>query len=85
MSRDTLIGIVILILSVVGIVTYNWLLFFTEWSLMILKITAFIAVTGILAIFAWIGYTLATTPPPKPIEEIEKELEKELKTEEEKK
>lgn len=85
MSRDTLIGIVILVLSVVGIVTYNWLLFFTEWSLMILKITAFVAVTGILAIFAWIGYTLATTPPPKPIEEIEKELEKELKTEEEKK
>ncbi|MCL7390586.1 MAG: transcriptional regulator [Thaumarchaeota archaeon] len=85
MSRDTLIGIVILVLSVVGIVTYNWLLFFTEWGLMILKITAFIAVTGVLAIFAWIGYTLATTPPPKPIEEIEKELEKELKTEEEKK
>jgi len=85
LSRDTLIGIVILVLSVVGIVTYNWLLFFTEWSLMILKITAFVAVTGILAIFAWIGYTLATTPPPKPIEEIEKELEKELKTEEEKK
>ena len=28
---------------------------------------------------AWIGYTLATTPPPKPIEEIEKELEEELK------
>jgi len=53
--------------------------------LIILKITAFVAVTGILAIFAWIGYTLATTPPPKPIEEIEKELEKELKTEEEKK
>jgi len=28
---------------------------------------------------AWIGYTLATTPPPKPVEEIEKELEEELK------
>ncbi|MFZ8793387.1 MAG: transcriptional regulator, partial [Acidilobaceae archaeon] len=30
-------------------------------------------------ILAWIGYTLATTPPPKPIEEIEKEIEEELK------
>jgi len=85
LSRDTLIGVTILILSVIGIVTYNWLLFFTEWSLIILKITAFIVVTGVLAIFAWIGYTLATTPPPKPIEEIEKELEKELQTQEEKK
>jgi len=32
-----------------------------------------------MGILAWIGYTLATTPPPKPIEEIEKELEEELK------
>jgi predicted DNA-binding transcriptional regulator len=34
---------------------------------------------GVFGILAWIGYTLATTPPPKPIEEVEKELEKELK------
>jgi len=33
----------------------------------------------VLGILAWIGYTLATTPPPKPIEEIEKEIEEELK------
>ncbi|PIU58843.1 transcriptional regulator, partial [Candidatus Bathyarchaeota archaeon CG07_land_8_20_14_0_80_47_9] len=25
---------------------------------------------GILLIGAWIGWTMATTPPPKPIEEI---------------
>jgi predicted DNA-binding transcriptional regulator len=37
-----------------------------------------IAVAGLGGILAWIGYTLATTPPPKPIEEIEKEIEKEL-------
>lgn len=85
LSRDILVGITILTLSILGMVAYNWLLFFTEWDLFILKITAFITVTGVLAIFAWIGYTLATTPPPKPIEEIEKELEKELRTEEEKK
>jgi len=44
------------------------------YSIIALRITAFIAVAGILAILAWIGYTLATTPPPKPIEGIEKEL-----------
>jgi len=38
-----------------------------------------LAVSVVLFIAAWIGYTLATTPPPKPIEEIEKELEEELK------
>ena len=38
-----------------------------------------LAMTAVLFIVAWIGWTLATTPPPKPIEEIEKELEEELK------
>jgi len=47
-----------------------------------------IALIAILAIGAWIGWTMATTPPPKPIEEIEaeekKEEEKEKAAEEEK-
>ena len=64
--------------AVIGILVYAWILFFTDWALILLQITAFIAVAGVLGILAWIGYTLATTPPPKPIEEIEKELEKEI-------
>lgn len=64
--------------AVIGILVYAWILFFTDWALILLQITAFIAVAGVLGILAWIGYTLATTPPPKPIEEIEKELEKEV-------
>ena len=62
-----------------GIVIYGWILFFTEWTMLLLQLTGFVAVAAILGILAWIGYTLATTPPPKPIEEIEKELEEELK------
>lgn len=81
MSRDQLIGVLILIGSVIGIIIYTWILFFTTeiWAVLLMKITALVAVVGVLGILAWIGYTLATTPPPKPIEEIEKELEKELK------
>jgi len=44
-----------------------------------------IALIAILGIGAWIGWTMATTPPPKPIEEIEAEEKKEEATEEEKK
>ena len=36
-------------------------------AVLVLVSIAFIA---ILAIGAWIGWTMATTPPPKPIEEI---------------
>ena len=42
------------------------------YTVLVLVSIAFIA---ILAIGAWIGWTMATTPPPKPIEEITTEIE----------
>ncbi|AKG39117.1 transcriptional regulator [Infirmifilum uzonense] len=79
MSRDQLIGVALAVISILVIIVYGWILFFTEWSMLLLQLSAFIAVVGVFGILAWIGYTLATTPPPKPIEEIEKEIEEELK------
>jgi predicted DNA-binding transcriptional regulator len=79
LSRDQAIGYLLLAVSAVVIVVYGWLVFLSEYSLLILQITGFVAVAGVFGILAWIGYTLATTPPPKPIEEIEKEIEAELK------
>ncbi len=79
MSRDQAIGFLLLIGCILGIVLYGWLVFLSEWFLLALQVTGFIAVAAVLGVLAWIGYTLATTPPPKPIEEIEKELEEELK------
>jgi len=68
MSKDQLIGALILAVSVVGICVYAWLLH--AYALIVLQVTAFIAITTILGILAWIGYTMATTPP-KPIEELD--------------
>ncbi len=65
--------------SIIVIIVYAWILFFTQWSMLLMQVTLMVAVASVLGILAWIGYTLATTPPPKPIEEIEKELEEELK------
>jgi predicted DNA-binding transcriptional regulator len=48
-----------------------------------LQVSAFLAVAFVLGIMAWVGYVMATTPPPKPIEEVEKEVEAETKTESE--
>ena len=76
---DRVIGALILVGSILGILAYFWLVFLSPWMLLTMQLTAFIAVAAVLVILAWIGYTLATTPPPKPIEEIEKELEEELK------
>lgn len=73
---------VLLVVSIAIIVAYIWLIFFPPLigvDLFLLKLTGAVAVAVIFAIIGWIGYTLATTPPPKPIEEIEKEIESELK------
>ena len=82
MSKDQVVGAGLVVVSIAVIVVYVWLVFFPPWAgidLIVLKLTGAIAVAGVFGILAWIGYTLATTPPPKPIEEIEKELEEELK------
>jgi len=43
--------------------------------LYLVAVPVLIAFIAILAIGAWIGWTMATTPPPRPIEEIEAEVE----------
>lgn len=81
MSKDQAVGVVIMIGSILGILIYLWAIFLApEWTQKLaLRLTGALAVGGVLGILAWIGYTLATTPPPPSIEEIEKEIEKELK------
>lgn len=84
MSKDQVIGTILMLVSVIVIIVYIWLTFLPPWpniDIIMLKLTGTVAIGGVFGILAWIGYTLATTPPPKPIEEIEKEIEKELKEE----
>jgi len=55
------------------------------WVLIwLIAVPVAIAVCAVMAIGAWIGWTMATTPPPAPIEELEEELKEEEKKEEEK-
>jgi len=89
MTKDQAVGAFLVLISIVIIVLYVLLVFSPELKLtamlpagidlIVLKLTGAVAVIAVFGILAWIGYTLATTPPPKPIEEIEKELERELK------
>ena len=81
MHKDQLIGVVILLVSVIVIIAYAWLVFFPPLAgvdLLVLKLTGAVAIVAVFAILAWIGYTLATTPSPKPIEGLE-EAEEGLK------
>lgn len=66
MSKDRAIGVAILVGSVVGVIVYAWLVY--AFPVMVLQVTAFVAVAGVLVILAWIGWTMATTPPPAPLD-----------------
>jgi len=57
---------VILIASIAGIALYAWLIY--AYTIIVLQVTAFLAVAAVLVILAWSGWTMATTPPLEPIE-----------------
>ena len=86
-SKDQAIGWFIFLVCAVVIIGYIVALFGYEqiiqpylnlgtagdvqfWLIAVPVLIAFVAV---LAIGAWIGWTMGTTPPPRPIEEIESE------------
>ena len=78
MHKDQFMGSPLLVSSVTVTIVYMWLAFFPPLhgaDIFILKLTGAVAAAAAFAIPAWIGYTLATTPPPKPIEEIGREVE----------
>lgn len=68
MNRDQVFGVMILVASVVVLVVYAWFLYAV--ATITLQITAFVAVGAALVILAWIGWVMATTPPPAPLEPL---------------
>jgi TRAP-type C4-dicarboxylate transport system permease small subunit len=87
-SKDQGIGGAILAVCVIVAIGYLVTLFYPQWLIdigvksaadtiqfWVIAIPVFIAFVAILFIGAWIGWTMATTPPPKPIEEITTEIE----------
>jgi predicted DNA-binding transcriptional regulator len=88
LSKDQAIGVAIFLVCVVVAIFYVATLFYPGWlELLGLKVAevdvrfwvvavpVFIAFIAIMGIGAWIGWTMATTPPPKPIEEVASESE----------
>ena len=55
-----------LVMSVLILLVYGWFLIVSP--MLVLQVTALIAVGAVLVIAAWIGWTMATTPPPAPLE-----------------
>ncbi|PIU60043.1 transcriptional regulator [Candidatus Bathyarchaeota archaeon CG07_land_8_20_14_0_80_47_9] len=73
MSKDQAIGMLIFLACAVIAILYTVGLFlpiFEGFGFWIVAIPVFIGFIAILGIGAWIGWTMATTPPPKPIDDV---------------
>ncbi len=68
MANDRAVGATIFVGSILGIIVYGLLEYY--WESEVLAVTAFLGIALLLGILAWIGYTMATTPPPEPITDI---------------
>jgi predicted DNA-binding transcriptional regulator len=77
MMKDRIIGSLILVGGVGFALVYTWLVLFSLWSYYALAALALAAVLGFSGLASWIGYTMATTPQPPTIGELEKEKEDE--------
>lgn len=104
MAKDRIIGAVMLIAAILIWLCYTYygliyialgkhiLRFLPEISpTLVVAIPVWLGMTAILFIVAWIGWTMATTPPPESLEELseleeleEKEEKEEKEAEEEK-
>lgn len=75
-SKDQSIGGFIRIICVAIATAYTVALFWPALEairLWLVAIPVLVALIAILGIGAWIGWTMATTPPPKPIEDMQME------------
>lgn len=55
-------GYTLLVVSILTFVSYAYLLLNTDLGILILQLTVLAAIAALLAVLAWIGYTMATAP-----------------------
>jgi len=81
-SKDQALGAFICTVCVVLATAYTVALFWPALEairLWLIAIPVLIAFIAILGIGAWIGWTMATTPPPRPIQEVQLEQTEETR------
>lgn len=55
-------GHILLVASILAFIIYAYLLLGTDLGILILQLTVLAAIAALLAVLAWIGYTMATAP-----------------------
>ena len=72
-----MVGALILLASLAVAVIYGYLLFFSDLSILVLKLTVFLGVLSLLGFLGWVGYVLIVSERVN-VDEVLKELEEDL-------
>ncbi len=81
MRKVRIFGLFLIIASIIFMIGYTYLIFFTNEhiALIVMKATIYLGVMIILALMVYVGYALYVTPaiPPEELEKILDEINKE--------
>ncbi len=69
MSKDQVLGVLVFLGALGLLALYGYMIFVEALRIWALIIVGTVAVAAVLGIMAWIGWVMATTPPPAPLEE----------------
>lgn len=61
-ARGKILGAALFSVSIIVFIIYSYFTLATSFGLVILKVTIVVAVGALLAVMAWIGYTMTTAP-----------------------
>ena len=76
--NSKILGLIIELLSVIMILGSGYILFFTSYSTVFLKIMIFLIIVVVFGILAWIGISMIEASNKMPLEQIKSEIEKEI-------
>lgn len=61
-KANKLVGLAILFTSIFLFAVYSYFLLASQWGLLLVQITVLAGVATLVAVMAWIGYTMAIAP-----------------------
>ena len=76
--NSKILGFIIELLSVIMILGSGYILFFTSYSTVFLKIMIFLIIAVVFGILAWVGKSMIEASNKMPLEQIKSEIEKEI-------
>ena len=72
MDSDRLLGTGIIVVCIIAAILYFGSLVFPWWNILTaVKVVVSIAFVLVLGIGGWIGWTMASTPSPEPVEDLD--------------